>query len=246
MIKIVDKTKFKVPSALFTHGFTETQNNNNKYDNGLRKFSFKRNIYSSKIVKETLKKTQHNKCCFCESDFSHVAAGDVEHYRPKGGWIQKNEKLNTPGYYWLAYDWDNLFLSCEICNRQFKKNYFPLSTGYRARNHKDDISKEFPLFIHPAKDDPENHVMFNGEIAEALDRKGEITILKTGINRKPLCVSRKSRLDAIYMIYNLASGHPDTNQKQSAREYLLNLQNNNNSEYASMLRCFFRKNPVNF
>lgn len=43
---------------------------------------------------------------------------DVEHYRPKGGYLDPDGTLCQPGYYWLAADWNNLFPSCIDCNRE--------------------------------------------------------------------------------------------------------------------------------
>ena len=74
-------------------------------------------IYGHPQVKDQLKAEQHDKCCFCEADFTANGYGDVEHFRPKGGYQQTEKgKISKPGYYWLAYEWQNLFFSCQICN----------------------------------------------------------------------------------------------------------------------------------
>ena len=58
---------------------------------------------------------------FCESKVSHIAYGDVEHFRPKAGYRQRPEDpLVQPGYYWLAYEWSNLLFCCQLCNQRFK------------------------------------------------------------------------------------------------------------------------------
>lgn len=52
----------------------------------------------------------------------------VEHFRPKGGWRQSpGQPIEQPGYYWLAYEWSNLFLACGPCNSRHKRNLFPLT-----------------------------------------------------------------------------------------------------------------------
>ncbi len=85
------------------------------YDSGQREFEFKSSIYAAKSVKSHLIRAQHGKCCFCESKITHVDYGDVEHFRPKSAFRQKSsDSLEKPGYYWLAYEWDNLFLSCAL------------------------------------------------------------------------------------------------------------------------------------
>ncbi len=87
---------------------------------------------------------QHDKCAFCESKVSAIAYGDVEHFRPKAGYQQSHDDdLQRPGYYWLAYEWSNLFFSCSICNQQGKRNVFPLANPRRrATCHRDDIGLE--------------------------------------------------------------------------------------------------------
>ncbi len=75
-----------------------------------------------KVWKEQLLKDQFDKCCFCESKVAHIDAGDVEHYRPKGESKQtESDPVNKLGYYWLAYEWDNLLIACQRCNRREEK-----------------------------------------------------------------------------------------------------------------------------
>lgn len=67
-----------------------------------------------KQSKDQLKKETHDKCAYCEAPTSLVAYGDVEHYRPKSV------------YWWLAYNYDNYLVSCQLCNQKFKKAKFPV------------------------------------------------------------------------------------------------------------------------
>jgi hypothetical protein len=65
-----------------------------EYRIGARTFSdgdFDRSIYAAEEVREALQDAQHRKCAFCESFFDHVAYGDIEHFRPKGGFRQRDE-----------------------------------------------------------------------------------------------------------------------------------------------------------
>ena len=92
------KNKRRKNSTLYTCNKVE-------FDSGKKKFKFDASIYGHKTVKEALIKAQNGKCCFCESKVTHIAYGDVEHFRPKAGYKQnKNDSLCRPGYYWLAYD----------------------------------------------------------------------------------------------------------------------------------------------
>ncbi len=127
MIKILKRAHTNIPEILTTKGVEATKDllkrfNNGEVDFGSKDFNSK--IYGHRKVKEALIHSQAGKCCFCESMFRHIGHGDVEHFRPKAGWVQADEPLNKPGYFWLAYDFDNLLLSCEICNQIHKKKIF--------------------------------------------------------------------------------------------------------------------------
>jgi uncharacterized protein (TIGR02646 family) len=170
--------------------------NKAEYDAGKRKFAFDSTIYGHRTVKEALLAAQHKKCCFCERMTGND--GDVEHFRPKSGWRQSaGGKLNLPGYYWLAYDWNNLFLSCSACNQRHKRNHFPLANPVRrARIHTDDITQESALFINPAEQDPEEYIGFRKEIAYAKkgSRIGKTTYTQLDLNRDILREERLTRL----------------------------------------------------
>ncbi len=57
--------------------------------------------YKYEDIKEKLINIYNDKCAYCESKERRL---QVEHFRPKSK------------YYWLAYSWDNLLLSCSACN----------------------------------------------------------------------------------------------------------------------------------
>src|SRR5687767_14638217 len=53
-----------------------------------------------------LEQCQGPKCCFCEKP---VNGGQIEHFRPIKGWKQATGTgIVRPGYYWLAYKWENM------------------------------------------------------------------------------------------------------------------------------------------
>ncbi len=143
------------------------------YVSGASTFSFDRKVYAADAVKRALCRAQHGKCCFCESKVLHVAYGDVEHFRPKKGYCQRpSDPLSRPGYYWLAYAWANLFFCCQICNQRHKRNLFPLlDPKARVLTHKDDLTREEPLFLDPTADDPERHVEFRRDKAVPPERQ---------------------------------------------------------------------------
>ncbi len=191
-------TKGNSPTILTEKGLELTDNLKLAFENGVRKFKFDSAVYGGKTVKNALIKIQHNKCCFCESSL-HAQHGDVEHFRPKGGWMQEEkDKLSEVGYYWLAYDWDNLFLACQKCNQTFKKNFFPIENSIeRALNHTHDITKELHLIINPSIDNPQEHLLFKKEIITSKTPKGKETIKRTAIDQESFEEDRRTYYQAI-------------------------------------------------
>lgn len=114
------------------------------------------------------------KCYFCEYRLSKGGL-HVEHYRPKNGSMQsRGSQENYPGYYWLAYSWDNLILACYDCNR-IKDTIFPLvDDDMRVRSylHNDDLINEEPLLINPTGDDPRDHIYFVDDLPMPLSQNG--------------------------------------------------------------------------
>ena len=196
MIRVTKRT---CPDALLA-GADRTRKDCAAYSNGKRQFDFAPAIYGHKAVKMALQEAQHGKCCYCEGRFYAFAAPDVEHHRPKGAVRQDRESKNlSPGYYWLAYSWENLYLCCQVCNRSCKKDLFPLEDpAARARSHQDDISGEKPLLLDPGgPDDPRKHIQFRQEHAVGLTEAGQATIEVLDLNREALVDERLERLKAL-------------------------------------------------
>lgn len=223
------------------------------FRSGKKKFSFKE-IYKDPEVKASLRDAQHDKCVFCESKIGHVlyGKGDVEHFRPKAGVRQNpDDELKRPGYYWLAYDWDNLFLSCGQCNRRYKGNLFPLrDPDARARSHHDSIDDEEPLFLHPSEDEPEEYIKFRGAVAVAKNgsARGGIAISYLYLNRPSLYdvrddYYRTTFKETFSLIKFLQSGGLTEGETREAKRHLRRMIDQNKREidesspYTSMLRC---------
>ncbi|MDQ1351890.1 MAG: hypothetical protein QG657_2196, partial [Acidobacteriota bacterium] len=90
------------PLILIQSGQEETEKNKqlydadpNSYQNGGKKFEIKSSIYGQKTVKKQVIADQFEKCCFCEARFTANGYGDVEHFRPKKGYIKKREEKIT-------------------------------------------------------------------------------------------------------------------------------------------------------
>jgi len=73
-------------------------------------------------LKQILIDLNNEKCMYCEGQYLAGSHDDAEHYRPKGEvteWDEAGEvrrKVVHPGYYWLAYEWQNILLACTKCN----------------------------------------------------------------------------------------------------------------------------------
>nr|GEV99656.1 AAA ATPase, putative [Tanacetum cinerariifolium] len=106
--------------------------------------------YGHRTVKQALKDDQYDKCCYCERDFTANYHGDVEHFRPKGGYQQTH-----------------------------KGNYFPLVNhpAGRADGHIRDTTIEQALLIDLASENPENHLTFKHDVVKARKIKGRQQLL---------------------------------------------------------------------
>jgi len=160
--------------------------------------SFDRAVYGADEVKQALSSAQYDKCCFCECKLGHAQFGDVEHFRPKARAQQDAEAAPTSGYYWLAYVWDNLYLSCEVCNRRHKRGLFPLLNPDRrvASHHRStELETEQPAFIDPGREDPAAFIEFRREFAAPVAgaRRGAATIEALQLNRPALRERRRER-----------------------------------------------------
>lgn len=168
------------------------------YRSGRRHMAFVKRAYGARLIKSALNHDQHGKCCYCESKFTHIYSGDVEHYRPKGAVAMPKGKL-LPGYYWLAYEWDNLFFACASCNQTHKRDQFPLTEeANRALDHRGDLIAEAPLLVKPSgPENPREHIRFSRDSPVGITRAGEETIRVAGLARDELTLRRVAHIRII-------------------------------------------------
>lgn len=158
--------------------------------------AFKFTFYSSykDDYKDILVNMFNSRCAYCECFVTVGNRGDIEHFRPKGEFVRRDGTVAKPGYYLLASDWNNLYLSCTNCNQSTtfrilnannpgeiitrsagKMNQFALSDeGYRRTNLmlvKDE--EPYRLLIDPCSDNPEVLIEFTSEgILKARETNG--------------------------------------------------------------------------
>lgn len=201
--------------------------------------------------KDVFVQAQHGKCFFCEGRVTATHYGDVEHFRPKAaitlpgpGITGKKGKKTIPvsaaGYWWLAYDWDNYSLSCQLCNQQHKKNHFPTvpqipPTGPNRGNPEEAL-------ILNAFDDEDFEAAW--EISESgllIDRneKGKQTWIVCGLNRDPLVEARREKALRVNDLLNLLGSAEEVGElaMQELCVKMIKKEGADESEYAAVARA---------
>lgn len=207
-----------------------------------KRFEFDHAIYAHDSVRDALLDAQHRKCAFCEQRISAANYGDVEHFRPKGGWQSRRKStVHRPGYYWLAYAWTNLLISCRECNgKQPKGNLFPLEDeGARATSHSDDLRAERPMFVDPASEEPSDFVRFRRHMPYAPrdNTRGVATIQELGLDRLPLRERRRDWYAKLRALADVAQTAPDEGLRARARASLVRCAQAA-TEFSAMARDF--------
>lgn len=169
--------------------------------------------YKHRDIKSALETETHGKCAYCESKLKHIEYADIEHILPK-------TKTARPDLY---VDWSNLTLSCEICNRTNKKDYY---------------DPKLPL-INPYIDEPHDHFLFLGPIitAKANDNRAFTTDLVLKLNREALVLQRNERLAAINKMYFSWETQNNQTIKDILKQELLN-ECTPDKEYSAFVKEF--------
>ncbi|WP_296947347.1 hypothetical protein [uncultured Massilia sp.] len=179
--------------------------------------------YRSAEVKNRLVQTHFGKCAYCETRILSVSHGDVEHFRPKAKYT--GESQTGTGYFWLAYDWRNLFLACDMCNETYKGTYFalmPAVEGLIASSRRLDAGEdvetdleEDAVLIDPAIENPRAWLSFDvvrgtaevnedvPEFAVAAARVGKM-VRELGLNRIDLVTARHRHIAFLRSMFIMA------------------------------------------
>ncbi|WP_175154649.1 AAA family ATPase [Achromobacter piechaudii] len=157
--------------------------------------------FAGKELGLALSELFHGKCAYCEQA---IETG-LDRFRPSSNSLGIDGKTDPNHYWWLAYDWSNLYFACNGCSRA-KANRFPVS-GKRSRigRRGDDLVDEMPMLLDPCADQPEDHLQFDntGRVI-AKSERGHLTIETLALNRPQLVQLRK--LDAKKIIQELNEG----------------------------------------
>ncbi|RBQ06717.1 hypothetical protein [Pedobacter miscanthi] len=268
MIKITRPAKPDFMSQADNKWDRETQQAIDHFSNQPIIGDFEFNAYRDPELKEELKKV-FVKCAYCESIYDQSADGDIEHFRPKGRVNEKNPQ--SPGYYWLANDWDNLLLSCQHCNQRRlhlldgddlispagKMDQFPLSDDTkRVHRHGESLQDEeqVRLLINPCDltENPEDHFEYEDTKTAMipLSDRAKISLAVYALRRPKLVRARNEKqqflfkqIDVVRRELSRYNRSPDEEQKAILDQELDNLlfYTSPVQPYAGMCRFFVNK-----
>lgn len=152
-----------------------------------------KNKYNNADVKDALLKEANHKCMYCESDINEAAYYHIEHYRPKSKYPSQ------------SFCWDNLGLSCQICN-----------------GNKSNTFDEGNPFVNPYKDDPDEFFAFCSTMVMSLagNKRAHLSESVLKLNRPELIEKRSERLKAIRGLAELYAQEQDPLFKSIYRKQL--------------------------
>lgn len=110
-------------------------------------------------AREVLRDRLRKKCSYCERSVSK--ADPLDHYRPRRSCVGEDGTIEHGGYWWLAWSWNNLLLSCTEHN-SIKGSKFDVD-GPRLTPLTWESANEQPRLLDPAVVDPLEHLeLFEG------------------------------------------------------------------------------------
>lgn len=180
-------------------------------------------------LRQTFDEYSYGKCWYVECK-NPGTDDDIDHFRPKLG---VTEAPDHPGYYWLAFDWRNMRLSCHRANRPRtnpetaetggKAGHFPLiDPATRANSPGDDLSRELPALLDPTN--PADPVLLsfkpNGEVDLSPEHKGNsIAEAKFEASRICLHLNWPKFRDARVMLYNQVERIVDRGEREAPQDF---------------------------
>lgn len=223
-----------------------------RFNDSARQDRFQFNISLLGDIKSDLMAISYGKCSYCESSLGVASHGDVENFRPKAGASGLNRGDYAPSHYWwLAYEWDNLLMSCQICNQKYKRDYFPLADeSQRAQigAKGQELINENALLIDPTAENPSEHLLFhdNGLVSD-LSMKGRVSIEILGLNRAELVEKRRQAALDLSERLELLQLHATSENAiiKSVLASIADLYQHPTREYVAVQRAVFEAWQVN-
>lgn len=190
-------------------------------------------------ARDLLVTRQFNKCCFSEARFN----GDykhVEHFRPKGRVDDYYTNAQQyPGYYWLSYEWSNLYLCKGVINGTYKRNFFPLKKNSHRNKCHTDTHVEKTVLIDPATENPRKHIRFRNDEPYGITRRGKLNVAILGLRDPDFQAAREEHLAILDGLKEgvdamLATGLPMTHPSVQKNLTLLRNSVKKDAEFSSM------------
>jgi hypothetical protein len=180
-------------------------------------------------LRQAFERVSWEKCWYTECK-SPGADNDIDHFRPKLG---VKEDQDHPGYYWLAFDWRNMRLSCQRANRPRrdpdtkavggKADHFPLlADGIRATGPADNLGVEHPALLDPMNPGDPALLSFkpNGEIDLSPEFKGmAVAEAKFESSRLYLHLNWPRFRDGRLMLYNQIERVVGRGEREAPRDF---------------------------
>jgi hypothetical protein len=181
------------------------------------------------VLRKAFADFSHDKCWYVECR-NLGTDDDIDHFRPKLG---VKEDPGHPGYFWLAFDWTNLRLSCHRANRPRrnletgetggKAEHFPLiDPETRARRPVDNIALEVPALLDPTKMADVVLLSFNpnGEVDLSPEYKSQpVAEAKFEASRLILHLNWPKFRDARVVLYNRIARIVDRGEREAPQDY---------------------------
>jgi uncharacterized protein (TIGR02646 family) len=197
----IDRNRVAAPDVLTSDKVLAAYDNLRRFftmggaSDAQRQAPFNRSLYAHRDVRDALMQLFHGKCGYCETPLTGTVAMDVDQFRPKQRALNADGSTTPEAYWWLTYEWANLYPTCGNCNRM-KGTRFPIA-GQRApaETRGDALAAETPLLLDPCIDPPDAHFVFSndGQVASSTPR-GRATIDILGLNRASLVDGRRKTL----------------------------------------------------
>ena len=160
-----------------------------------------------------------NKCAFCESPDTTENPLNVGHFRPATEIFEplsaaSSSASSRTGYWWLAYEWENLYLVCRACADR-SQLAFPVAARRAAPGTRGAaLALEQPLLLDPCADRPELHLTFltagaDGRVVERdpAEKRGRTTIELLDLNRDQLIRHRAQAMALLRKEWTLSLPH---------------------------------------
>lgn len=201
------------------------------------KFEFDDLLVNNPAVVEALVGVFEGLCGFCQTALTDENVR-VHRWRPAQGAVSVSGETSSEHYYWLAYEWNNLYASCQRCT-DAKGQKFPTS-GPRVRvgASGDELLDERPLLLDPCADDAEQVLIYqpNGRVS-ARDQRGWTTIEVFALNRYDLIEGRRRVVEDSLLLAQKISRALDR-EEHSVVATLLQHAYTTNTPFAAVKRQF--------